>query len=252
MTTQPGTWLATAQSQLLTLAGGFLRNTRHIEGVTCGLCMGMPGEGWNDCRDCRAMMRRDDLSDRLGFATYAIKGQQSGYTMHGYKNPNPGPTHWTTVQLLAGVSLHRHWDCLTSPTHGRPTHWATVPSLGGRVGDHPLEQIVAPILANLTHHPMSAAQTIRDPRGIHPENFVTTPLDEVHVLLVDDTWTRGGHVQSVAAALKQAGAGFVTTFVLARWIDPQWDNTASVIREHLSGDFDPNYCPFTGALCSSG
>lgn len=251
MTRQPGTWLATAQPQLLASAGGFLRNARHIGGVTCGLCTGMPGQGWNECRDCRAMMLRDDLSDRLGFATYAIKGQQSGYTMHGYKNPNPGPNHWTAVQLLAGVTLHRHWGCLTSPTHARPTHWATVPSLGGRDGDHPLERIVAPVLANLTHHPISAAENIQSPRAIRPENFTTPPLGDAHVLLVDDTWTRGGHVQSAAAALKRAGAGYVTTLVLARWIDPQWDNTATVIRDHFSGDYNPDYCPFTGTFCAT-
>lgn len=44
VTRQPGTWLATAQPQLLASAGGFLRNARHIGGVTCGLCTGMPQE----------------------------------------------------------------------------------------------------------------------------------------------------------------------------------------------------------------
>lgn len=251
MTPDPASWLATAQPQLLTLAGGFLRNTRRIPGVTCPLCTGMPGEGWTECRDCRTMMLRDDLSDRIAFATYGIKGQQSGHLMYGYKNPNPGPNQRAIVQLLTGVTLHRHRECFSSATHGRPSHWATVPSLSGRAGEHPLDVLVAPIMKKLHRQPVAAATSIHSPRSVHPENFITPPLDGEHVLLLDDTWARGGHVQSAAGALRRAGAGYVTTLVLARWIDPSWDNTTTVIRDHLSDDYNPDLCPFTGASCSS-
>lgn len=251
MTPEADAWLAEAEPQLLTLAGGFLRNTRRITGATCLLCTGMPGEGWTECRDCRAMMSRDDLSDRIAFATYGIKGHQSGHTMHGYKNPHPGPNQQVIVQLLIGITLLRHRECFTSPSHGRPTHWAVVPSLSGRAGDHPLEVIVAPIMKKLSMQPLAAATDVLSPRSVRPENFVTPPLDGEHVLLLDDTWARGGHVQSAAGALKRAGAGYVTTLVLARWIDPNWDNTAEVIRDHLSDDYNPDICPFTGASCST-
>lgn len=251
MTDRPGAWLDTAQPQLLALAGGFLRNTQRIPGVTCPMCTGMPGEGWNECRDCRGMMLRDDLSDRLAFVTYGIKGRQSGHTMHGYKSPQAGPTQRQIVQLLAGVTLHRHGSCFTSPTHGHPTHWTTVPSLSGRADDHPLEQVMAPILANLFQHPITPAIDVHYPRAVRPENFTTPAMAGEHFLLIDDTWTTGGHVQSAAGALKRAGAGYVTTLVLARWIDPAWDNTTAVIRDHLNADFDPAICPFTGTICGS-
>ena len=243
--------MSVAEPQLRALAGGFLRNTRRLPGITCPLCTGMPGEGWSECRDCRAMTPRDDLSDRLAFAAYAIKGQQSGHSMHGYKNPNPGPNQQSLVQLLIGVTLLRHRECFGSRTHGQPTHWAVVPSLSGRVGDHPLEVIVAPMMTRLTHQPVAAAESVISPRSVRPENFTTPLLGGEHVLLLDDTWARGGHVQSTAGALKAAGAGLVTTLVVARWIDPTWDNTARVIRDHLNRDYDPRLCPFTGAYCSS-
>lgn len=246
MTADSTAWLSVAQSQLLTIAGGFLRNARRIPGVTCPLCTGMPGQGWTECRDCRAMMQRDDLSDRIGVATYAVNGQQSGHTMRGYKNPQPGPNQRAIVQLLVGVTLLRHRDCFANAHYGRPTHWAVVPSLSGRGGEHPLEAIVAPIMRKLNRQPLTAAADVAFPRSVRPENFSTPSLAGEHVLLMDDTWARGGHVQSAAGALKRAGAGYVTTLVLARWIDPDWDNTARVIRDHLSEDYDPAVCPFSG------
>lgn len=249
MSPDVSTWLAAAQPQLQTLAGGFLRNTSRRPGITCPLCTGMPGEGWTECKDCRAMMPRDDLSDRIAFATYGIKGHQSGHLMHGYKNAHPGPNQQAIVQLLTGITLLRHRDCFSSSSHGQPTQWAVVPSLSGREGEHPLVSIVAPIMKRLNQQPLAVATTVSSPRTVRPENFVCPPLDSEHVLLLDDTWARGGHVQSAAGALKQAGAGYVTTLVLARWIDPGWENTAQVIREHLTDDYDPGLCPFTGEYC---
>ena len=110
---------------------------------------------------------------------------------------------------------------------------------------------MAPILANLVQHPITPAIDVQYPRTVRPENFTTPDLAGEHFLLVDDTWTTGGHVQSAAGALKRAGAGYVTTLVLARWIDPAWDNTTAVIRDHLNADFDPALCPFTGTICGS-
>jgi hypothetical protein len=40
------------------------------------------------------------------------------------------------------------------------------------------------------------------------------------VLVVDDTWVSGGTAQSVAVALKRAGAARVTIVVLGRHLDP--------------------------------
>jgi hypothetical protein len=249
VTPEVAAWLAEAEPQLLTLAGGFLRNTRRLAGVTCPLCAGMPGQGWTECRDCRAMMLRDDLSDRIAFVTYGVKGQQSGHIMHGYKNPHPGPNQQVIVQMLLGITLLRHRECFTSPSHGRPTHWAVVPSLSGRGGEHPLEVLLAPIMKQLSMQPLAAAEQVQFPRSVRPENFATPPLDGEHVLLCDDTWARGGHVQSAAGALKLAGAGYVTTLVLARWIDPAFDNAAAVLRDHLNDDYNPELCPFTGSSC---
>jgi adenine/guanine phosphoribosyltransferase-like PRPP-binding protein len=44
--------------------------------------------------------------------------------------------------------------------------------------------------------------------------------DGADVLVVDDTWVSGGSAQSVAAALKLAGARRVAVIVLGRHVNP--------------------------------
>lgn len=68
------------------------------------------------------------------------------------------------------------------------------------------------------------------------------------MLLLDDTWTSGGHAQSAAAALKSASVQRVTILTVARWLDPTWADTPKVISS-LKADFDPDICPFTGGYC---
>ena len=38
------------------------------------------------------------------------------------------------------------------------------------------------------------------------------------MLLIDDTWTSGGHAQSAALALRQAGATRISALIVARWL----------------------------------
>lgn len=54
------------------------------------------------------------------------------------------------------------------------------------------------------------------------------PVDGKDVLLVDDTWTAGGHAQSAGAALKAAGARRVALVVIGRHIHRGWQPEAGV------------------------
>lgn len=70
-----------------------------------------------------------------------------------------------------------------------------------------------------------------------------------HVLVIDDTWTSGGHAQRAASALRAAGASAVTILVLARWLDPTFGPTGTFIADRLNSDYDPARCPLTGVHC---
>jgi hypothetical protein len=85
-------------------------------------------------------------------------------------------------------------------------------------------------------------------RAFNASHFTVLPMAGTHVLLLDDTWTTGGHLQSASAALKAAGVRQVTGLAIARWLDPSWHTTRSFIDE-LIEDFDPKLCPYTGAPC---
>lgn len=73
-----------------------------------------------------------------------------------------------------------------------------------------------------------------------------------HVLLIDDTWTGGGHVTSAALALRAGGAAHVSVLVLARWLAIGWGaTTLAWARSRLTEpDFNPNLCPWTQGPCS--
>jgi uncharacterized protein with von Willebrand factor type A (vWA) domain len=88
------------------------------------------------------------------------------------------------------------------------------------------------------------------PRGVDPRHFRAAPLPEgAHVLLVDDTWARGGHARSAVLALRAAGAARVSVLVAARWINEDFGGNAAFLRGLADRDYDPAICPWTGDGC---
>lgn len=247
----PADALALVRELLITHGGGFLRNVIWQPGLTCLLCAGIPGNDFPTCYNCYDWRHRLDLSDRLGFVSYAVDGTQSAQVMYGYKAPQPSEANRRVVALMHHHALLRHWSCLTSAQHGPPTNWATVPSLGGRSGVHPLHVLAGSLLeprlgAAVDLQAAPGAQLVRD---LRPQNFVAAVPSGAHVLLVEDTWVGGGRVQSAAAALKVGGAAAVTTVVLARWLVPSRGRTSELLPIIRDQAFDPDRCPFTGEPC---
>lgn len=232
---------------LVANAGGFLRNTKRIADVTCSTCTGIPNPGFPTCYKCGYLHDQRQL-DRLGFVTYAWHPHQSGTVMRGYKIPKPAPTNKTLVSFLLSYAVVGHLTCMADPLLGTPTSWATVPSLPRRDGIHPLNEICREICQFSEVDIRAADPLAGPPRNFEPENFVVGSSTG-HVLLIDDTWAGGGHIQSAAAAIKDAGASRVTALLLARWLEPTWGTTKDFIKDNLTLDFDPNVCPFTGDDC---
>ncbi len=130
------------------------------------------------------------------------------------------------------------------------THWATVPSLPPREGEHPLHSIVSRIAPG-REAVLAAADEVDYPRDLDPGHFrAVAPLPPgAHVLLVDDTWARGGHAQSAVLALRAAGAARVSVLVAARWINEDFGANAAFLRGLADRDYDPAICPWTGSAC---
>ncbi len=232
-------------------AGAYLHNIIREDRVTCSVCA-TPVDGYLRCGPCQQHRRgafADGLADAVGALTYAIARQQSGHVMYGYKSERPIEEHVAVVAMLVMLGLALHTTCVGTLVGMPVTHWAVVPSLRGRTGPHPLRQLALPA----AHGPellVAAANAIVDPRSVHPANFEVPPVGpNAHVLVLDDTWTGGGHAQGCAAAVRAAGAAKVSVLAVARWIDPTWGANETWIRHRLTQDYRPEVCPWTGQAC---
>jgi hypothetical protein len=252
--------LARLSAALVASAGGYLRNPVRQELRTCAVCA-TPVAGFRLCYQCQRRRGRTGLADATGFLAYAVAGRQSGYVMQGYKARPPVPEHRTIVTLLVLLGLARHAGCAAHAGCAEPagcagrasvpvTHWATVPSLPARPGEHPLHAIVSRLVPG-GEIALAAADEVEYSRDLDPGHFrAATPLPAgAHVLLVDDTWARGGHAQSAALALRAAGAARISVLVAARWLNEDFGGNAAFLRELAGRDYDPAICPWTGAAC---
>jgi hypothetical protein len=250
--------LAALRTQLVARAGGYFRNL--VTEGTCSRCY-TPIHGVALCSRCRQDDATAGLPDARGFMIYASGNepiQQSGRVMHDYKSPIfRSDDAVRTVTLLAALALQGHRACPGRLVGAQLTAWAVVPSLPPKVPDtHQLARILRSLA-----RPKSIEIVLRgidqpaDPRSLSATHFlVQTPVpDGAHVLLIDDTWTSGGHVQSAALALRAAGAAHVSVLVLARWLSEGWGATSAAwMKANLSGpDYNPDICPWTQGPCPS-
>ena len=246
-----GAELRQYRDYLVAYGGGYLRNTLWASGSTCRHCCGIPGNpDFDTCYPCSHYYEPSgETSDRRGFVSYGWDNSQSSRVMYGYKEQVPSHQAYRVVNVMLFYALHEHLRCAADPCHGPAAVWATVPSLRGRAYPQALHVMTAGLLRNMPEALLGPAGDIQAPRSLRPDNFVVhSQVRGQHVLLLDDTWTSGGHAESAAAALKRAGAARVTLLVLARWLDLTRGRTEEFVRTELTNDFDPDRCPF-GISC---
>lgn len=248
--------VAQVQQTLVTTAGGFLRNP--LRAGTCSHCF-TPTASQPLCARCRHLLSFDGGPDLLGMVAYAgylDPITQSGHVMRGYKNPYiQSGFHRQTVALMSALGLIGHVACPGALTGFPITAWATVPSLPPKpdLPKHALNDIVGklarPGSAEVT---LTAATAVSHPRDINPSHYTASAnAAGQHVLVIDDTWTSGGHATSAALAIRAAGAIHVSVLVLARWLANSWElTTPQWAKQHLAQpDFDPDVCPWTQGPC---
>lgn len=248
---------AQIQRALIATAGGFLRNPGGPG--TCARCF-TPTSSHPHCPDCRSAITIDGGPDLLGMITYAGHLDpiaQSGRVMRGYKNsafPNGG-TYRQTVALLAAHGLVGHVTCPGRLTGLPISAWATVPSLPVKPGQsqHPLNEIVTKLAKpGATEVRLTASVDAARPRSINASHFTATPnASGQHVLVIDDTWTGGGHATSAALAIRAARAARVSILILGRWLSLGWEaTTPQWAKKRLTApDFDATVCPWTQGPC---
>lgn len=235
-------------------AGGFLRNTVREPRLTCAVCA-TPCPGYDRCLQCnRQLSVPGQRADQVASLTYAVGGRQSGYIMQTYKATTPVKASVTLVSLTAVVGLALHSDCAGRRLHAPVTHWAVIPSMPAKPGQHPLRALVLATAPGVEVG-IAAAKTSANPRAVDPTHFRMAPVPAgAHLLLIDDTWTGGGHAQSAVLAARAAGAAPVSVLTVSRWIDGQWQindfgNNEGFMAQRCTADYDPWKCPWTGGAC---
>jgi predicted amidophosphoribosyltransferase len=245
------------QQALATTAGGFLRNP--VTRGTCARCF-TPLAAGGLCSACRNHQAAGGGPDLLGLMTYAgylHPISQSGHTMRGYKNPSfPQRAHWTTVVLLSALGLFGHLRCAGTIVGVPVSAWATVPSLPPKPGNppHALNEIARRLARpGATEVVLLGSPDVTNPRGVNPGHFAVVRGDPEgrHVLLIEDTWTGGGHLMSATLALRAAGCTHVSALALARWLSIGWGETTEgwARRELALPDYQTDVCPWTQGPC---
>lgn len=77
-------------------------------------------------------------------------------------------------------------------------------------------------------------------------NRIDSDVNGRHVLVLEDTWTRGFSALSLAVGLEQAGASQVSVLTIARYLDANYPPTEAWLKTNSPlPSYDPTFCPVT-------
>lgn len=205
-----------------------------------------------ECENCLEV--RDALArDPLRLITVSLYRKPSTlrdiltrYKGRGNEEDPYDPAQVDLVRALLGRFLLDCGDRLTQEI-GQIDALVVVPSTE-RPPPHPLEQIVrslaldTPTLSILRRGP--GDMNFRRP---HPEGFLAQPTSKaMRILLLDDVYTTGARLNSAAAALATDGHHVAGAVVLARRINPDYDDAAARFWEAAtSRPFDWKESPWS-------
>ena len=208
------------------------------------------------CRACRQPAESAPalIADAVVPVSIAVGHERFATDLWRYKEPLDGEEKLVAQLRLAAVlwrflTAHEHCVAIAAGAEafGLVT---TVPSTGGR-RRHPFARIVSDLVGVTRER--YAELLIADPavpadRNMHADRYLA--LDGRHaaevagadVLLLDDTWTRGGRAQSAAVTLKKAGAAHVAIVVLGRHFDPRYPANARYLEQARKRPFTWEEC----------
>jgi hypothetical protein len=190
------------------------------------------------------------LADVVAPIGYAVRGGPLAGDLRRYKSERAataeaGPAAARLRELLAAfLTEHGRSVWQAAGMTAGPEAVAVVPSGQGRPGAHPLVSLVL-ACAELPLVPLAVVAPEAHSRGVNPgwvrvadrvDGGVVLLADGADVVVVDDTWVSGGSAQSVAAALKLAGARRVAVVVLGRHVNPADPRSAAFLESVGAAD----------------
>jgi hypothetical protein len=235
---------------LTAMAGSYLHTVDNSPQTKCEICA-LPVEGYPRCPQCNSHAQGNSLTaDRTGYLVYAEKHSQTYKAMQGYKeNGRTRVTFESVVKALLAVGLRGHFVCAGRKAPIPVGGWAVVPSTNDR-----------PFLRDLVHG-MSRGYYLEvkpifvgdgPTRELNAKSWkvdVSEPVPN-HVVVIEDSWVTGATAQSVAGALKEAGADQVSILTIARVLAKDWGPNKRFLKEVLpSTPYNWKVCPWTRGHC---
>ncbi|MEU3455808.1 phosphoribosyltransferase [Micromonospora sp. NPDC006766] len=207
----------------------------------------MRSPGFALCYPCQEHQTesRGVLADVVVPISYSRRTGQHHHHLRSYKStPASAQAKWNLLALLL-LFLREHIDCLSRRLGGPPTHAVAVPSTRGKAGPHALQELIQDRLG------LPWLDAVPDPRyGPEVRHFqrdwfavrIPDRVGPVRPLVLDDTWTTGSRAQSLAHALKTAGASSVAIVVLGRHVKPEHEASRPLLKAIEEPMFDLSVC----------
>jgi len=208
-----------------------MRNVLPAGPGVCAICKTFIRQGFRACIPCE---RQPEVLDAVVPITYSEHFGQIHDALRGYKDGVREVKSYAQPRLAAILwrFLELHEACVAGAA-GATSGFdvvATVPSsTRARDKASSLWRIAGwcrPVNDRLERLLVPTDQ-VQAGRAFGPTRYaLTRELSGEDVLLIDDTWTSGGHAQSAAHVLKTGGAGQVALVVIGRHLQRNWELVA--------------------------
>lgn len=197
------------------------------------MCHGAPNAGWDRCFSCDQTIAQVTRGTELIVPISLTNKQGQFYhVLYHYKGGYALASELLQMGALFARFLFRHRKCVRAKA-GRDWDTITiVPSSGSRTGTHPLASVLSLVPSLKKEYRSLLKKGTATIGHNHAEDngyAVTSNVGGARVLLIDDTFTTGGRVQSAASALQLAGADVVAVVVAARVITPAWNEESKAL-----------------------
>jgi predicted amidophosphoribosyltransferase len=221
----------------------YISEMRNVPPPGTGICATcktfVDGEHYSTCLACS---RQPSLLDAVVPITYSAHLGQIHTALRTYKEPGSADVkRFASIRLTAILwrFLAAHEACIAAAAGiERFSMVTTVPSSSKERDERgSLRQIVewcAPIEQRF-QRVIAPTDEVGPGRGYDERRYAATAaLDGKSVLLVDDTWTGGGHAQSAAYTLREAGAVKVGFVAIGRHVRPDWQVSGASCEQLLA------------------
>jgi hypothetical protein len=226
-----------AQQLLLPLRPGLVPVPAAGQPGICRFCHSSCPPEYAQCYPCRQAEQAVGAVEILP-VSMSVEGDLLHRYLRGYKDDRDLRVQKRMTMALAGllaVFLHRHQPCV-----GDYDSICAVPSVQRCAPDQVISRI--PQLRVISPKTMTTDGS-RGHKDLRLDRFrLTRAVDRERVLLVDDTFTRGGSVFSAAATLKEAGAIVVGPLVLGRHVQPNFGPSEAMLSWLGGRAWNENRC----------